>query len=802
MRNNGLNLALFTVLSGAMIAFYLYSEKNRKLNPPEPPPAAEAKTDPAVAVAAAAGPAAALRPGDFPKPASPPPPAAPVEPPTLVALGDDGFYNKLLLSTRGGGVQQVVLPKYHEANRLGLEARRLDDTPYPLFLVPGTVRPRTARLADEAPYPDLAPGKTAPGANLAEPSYTVFHYPTPDDKYPLPDLGERNWKLAAQSPPGELPQSVAFETDLGEPYFMRIRKTYTLAPKDYHAGLKVAFERLPGGAKGKGQLRYQLSGPRGLPIEGEWYTSTYRNALIGRASKRGTAVRTLEDPATVAVRRGSDPVERGEYAFKYAAVATQYFASAMAVDDSVPGFDPWTRVRATTELPLAPSPDEVKRAEEEARADPADPVKAGRAARLRALVEPSKFPQFDDLTVRAVSDPLDLAPGEKVEHSYLLYNGPAKVRLLKLLTGDRAVDQGLVDRYLDGLGLKTITDYQSPTAIGNFANSIYWTDLVLVFTNLMHWLLAGIHWVLAGLGLGDISWGLSIVVLTVMVRLTLFLPSRKSTQMNMRMVELQKRLKPDIDKLHEKYKDDFQAFNREKTALMLKNGMNPLAAMGGCVLIFAQMPIMMGLYFGLQESVFFRLEPFLWAQNLAAPDMLAWWGEGIPMISAPDALGGFVYLGPYLNLFPLLAVGLMLYQQNKMMPPPTDEAQASQQRMMKIMMLVMALFFYKVAAGLALYFIISTGWGILERQFVPKPKEPTEGPGGGPDGGSGPSDPTPKPQGRVGRWKAQMRDKLEELQQRAEEQSSRQLKNSRDPNRPKPDPFRRDTGDRKKKRRK
>ena len=156
---------------------------------------------------------------------------------------------------------------------------------------------------------------------------------------------------------------------------------------------------------------------------------------------------------------------------------------------------------------------------------------------------------------------------------------------------------------------------------------------------------------------------------------------------------------------------------------MMANGANPFAAMGGCLLLLAQMPIMMGLYFCLQESVFFRLDQFLWIDNLAAPDMLVWWGEKIPYVSTPEDLGSFIYLGPFFNLLPILAVSLMLYQQAKMMPPLTDP-QAEQQRvMMKMMMVMMAVFFYKVAAGLALYFIVSTLWGIIERQrLIPKPK--------------------------------------------------------------------------------
>ena len=96
---------------------------------------------------------------------------------------------------------------------------------------------------------------------------------------------------------------------------------------------------------------------------------------------------------------------------------------------------------------------------------------------------------------------------------------------------------------------------------------------------------------------------------------------------------------------------------------MQEHGINPSAMMGGCLLLLVQMPVFMGLYYALQESVFFRLEPFLWMPNLAAPDMLVRWGESIPWISAPDDLGGMLYLGPYFNLLPLIAVALMLYMQ-------------------------------------------------------------------------------------------------------------------------------------------
>jgi YidC/Oxa1 family membrane protein insertase len=661
--------------------------------------------------------------------------------PTLIPLGDDSFYIRALLSTEGGGVQQVVLTKFEEADRLG---RRVAGQP--LHLIPGTVQPRPYYLAENPPRPELRPGAVPPHIELAAPSFTVFHYPTPDDKFPDPYLGEAKWEVVSEERPEGGVHKVVFQAELGAPYFVKFRKTYTLAPKEYHIGLRLEIERLavPGSEKGKGSFRYQISGPRGLPIEGEWYNMTYRVALVGWNDRKGVARRQYETAAAVATMRGGDAVPKAENTFKYMAVATQYFASAVAIDDTAEAAtrNPWAYVRATTELPFD-------------------------------TMTQSNQSFFDDLTVRAASDTIDLAPGEKITHSYLLYNGPAKVRLLGMMEADRKVEQALVDRYLDRLGLRTITDHHTPTWLGSFANAIWWTDLVIVFTNVMHWLLAMIHRVVPW-------WALSIVLLTVFVRLLLHYPSKKQTQVNLKMMEVQKRLAPQIEELKKKYADDPHAFQRAKMQLLMANGVNPFAAMGGCLLLLAQMPVMMGLYFCLQESVFFRLERFLWIDNLAAPDMTLWWSEKIPYLSSPDNIGGMIYLGPYLNVLPLLAVGLMLWQQKKMMPPPTDEQTAAQHRMMKIMMIVMAVLFYKVAAGLAVYFIVSTLWGLVERRFVHRPENKEEAADGPPHGSKPKASPPhaadttgPKPKG----FMARLLERVEQIKQQADEQSKRQIRN-------------------------
>src|SRR5438132_12759908 len=103
--------------------------------------------------------------------------------------------------------------------------------------------------------------------------------------------------------------------------------------------------------------------------------------------------------------------------------------------------------------------------------------------------------------------------------------------------------------------------------------------------------------------------------------------------------------------------------------------------------------------------------------------MLFWWSESIPWISRPEDHGGMLYLGPYFNLLPVIAVGFMIYQQSKLTPPPADEQQAMQQKMMKYMMIFFGLMFYKVAAGLCIYFIASSIWGLTERKLLPKRKK-------------------------------------------------------------------------------
>ena len=98
--------------------------------------------------------------------------------------------------------------------------------------------------------------------------------------------------------------------------------------------------------------------------------------------------------------------------------------------------------------------------------------------------------------------------------------------------------------------------------------------------------------------------------------------------------------------------------------------------------------------------------------------MLWYWSHLLAVLAAQRLLG------PYLNVFPLITIGLFIWQQKMFMPPPTDEQAAMQQKMMQYMMIFMGFMFFKVASGLCLYFIASSLWGIAERKLLPKSKPP------------------------------------------------------------------------------
>jgi YidC/Oxa1 family membrane protein insertase len=212
------------------------------------------------------------------------------------------------------------------------------------------------------------------------------------------------------------------------------------------------------------------------------------------------------------------------------------------------------------------------------------------------------------------------------------------------------------------------------------------------------------------------NYGVAIILLTLLVRAAMFPLSRKQAIGAQKMQLLQ----PELKRLADKYKNNVEQRMKAQRELFRKHNYNPA---GGCLLIFIQLPIFIGLYKGLSADINLRQAPLIhesiyWCSDLAAPDRLFYWKSFMPEFITAER--GFLSLGPYFNLLPILTIVVFLWHQKLFMPPPTDEQQVLQQKMMKYMMIFMGFLFFAVPSGLCIYFIVSSLCGILERKLLPK----------------------------------------------------------------------------------
>ena len=215
------------------------------------------------------------------------------------------------------------------------------------------------------------------------------------------------------------------------------------------------------------------------------------------------------------------------------------------------------------------------------------------------------------------------------------------------------------------------------------------------------------------------SYGLAIIMLTVMVRM-LMIPFSRKAALNAQMMQ---HLSPQVKEINEKYGSDLEKKSAATQALYKKYKFNPLS---GCFMMFFQLPIFYGLYKALNVDIALRDQPFIpgiqWCSNLAAPDQFLNWQSWMPSWIASET----GYLGPYLNILPILTMFLFILQQKLFTPPATDDQQKMMQKMMMFMMLFMGFMFFKVPSGLCLYFITSSLWAVIERKLLPKPKLDTD----------------------------------------------------------------------------
>lgn len=191
----------------------------------------------------------------------------------------------------------------------------------------------------------------------------------------------------------------------------------------------------------------------------------------------------------------------------------------------------------------------------------------------------------------------------------------------------------------------------------------------------------------------DWGWGWSIIILTIIVRVVIWPLTSVQIKSAQRMAKLQKPLK----EIREKYKDDQKRVQQETMKLYSEYGINPLA---GCLPIFIQLPIFIGLYYMLQTSCEIRFAHFLWIDDLARPDTI----EALPSI-----------FGIPLHILPLVNAAITFLQMHLTPTPSTDKTQAW---MFKLMPVIMLLFFYTFPSGLVLYWTVQSLIGIIQAVIV------------------------------------------------------------------------------------
>jgi YidC/Oxa1 family membrane protein insertase len=210
----------------------------------------------------------------------------------------------------------------------------------------------------------------------------------------------------------------------------------------------------------------------------------------------------------------------------------------------------------------------------------------------------------------------------------------------------------------------------------------------------LNWLLNTYHGWLDGIA-RKWSWGLAIILLTITVRIIIWPLHAKSTHTMKRMAKL----KPEMDKLKEKYPDDPNKLNTEMMGLYRKYGINPL---GGCLPMFIQLPIFFGFYRMLQYAVELRGQGFLWVNDLSQPDTV-WHVAGIPI-----------------NLLPVV-MAITSFLQIKMTPMTGDKMQ---QRIIMFMPFMFFFFCYNFASALALYWTTQNIFSIGQTWLMSKVPEP------------------------------------------------------------------------------
>lgn len=272
--------------------------------------------------------------------------------------------------------------------------------------------------------------------------------------------------------------------------------------------------------------------------------------------------------------------------------------------------------------------------------------------------------------------------GAKGQTRWRFFAGPLATGILKEVDGYYEAKSGL-----------------SPDYLGAQSEHGYFAFISGPFAKFLFFLMELFYWVTG-------SWGLSIILLTVALRILLYPLNRWSMRSSLKMQQLM----PQIQALQEQHKGDPKKKQEKLMELYREGGVNPLS---GCLPLLIQLPFLIGMFDLLKTSFVLRGASFIpgWIDNLAAPDVLFSWELALP------------FIGNQFHLLPLISGAVMLMQQRMMTPVAMEggelnEKQRQQRAAGTIMAVVFTVMFYNFPSGINIYWISSSLIGMLQQWWM------------------------------------------------------------------------------------
>ncbi|MEI9964996.1 MAG: membrane protein insertase YidC [Caulobacteraceae bacterium] len=256
-------------------------------------------------------------------------------------------------------------------------------------------------------------------------------------------------------------------------------------------------------------------------------------------------------------------------------------------------------------------------------------------------------------------------------------------------------------------GAKTVAvlqGYQKSLGIPDFDKAIDW-GMFWFFTRPIFWLL-DIFYTHIG------NFGISIMLLTVCVKLLFFYPANKSYESMTKM----KKIQPEVEKIRARTKDDPAKLQQETMALYQREKINPFM---GCLPIIVQIPVFWALLKTQAMTIEMRHAPFFgWIHDLSARDpttiwnlfgLIPWDPSHAPLIGA--LLGGTLHIGAW----PIIMAFTMWLSQSM---SPTTGMDPTQQKIMQFFPLIFMFSLAQFAAGLVIYWSWNNLLSILQQYVI------------------------------------------------------------------------------------